>query len=64
LIQFRIRRKVLNRENSLTLQQKEELYNNSNLSVEDFDSLERKSPAKLTIGKDDKVSPRIVKCLP
>lgn len=41
LVNFRIRRKMLNRESSLTVQQREELYNGSNVSKEDMESLER-----------------------
>jgi hypothetical protein len=62
LIQFRIRRKVLNRENSLTFKQKEEIYNNSSLSREDLESLERASPLKIEF-KNDKSAPKNFKCI-
>ena len=41
LINFRIRRKIINRETSLTEQQKEQVYNGSNMSKEEMEAMEK-----------------------
>lgn len=66
LIAFRIRRKIINRENELTFKQKEELYNAPMMTPDQMLMLKRveqsfrKPNEKITL-RDG--SPRVTKCL-
>jgi hypothetical protein len=63
LIAFRIRRKIINREDELTIKQKEEVYNGSHLSEDDMASLEYHPKTPINYhDKSFKNSPK--KCLP